>query len=45
MAKKIKVNIFDDMREALRQAAAYERSEKVNLRVTRIPLQPKKNSS
>jgi putative transcriptional regulator len=41
MAKKIKVNIFDDMREALRGAAAYERGEAVNLRVTRIPARPR----
>jgi DNA-binding transcriptional regulator YiaG len=44
MAKKIKVNIFDDMREALRDAAAYERGEPVNLRVTRIPSRPKEIS-
>jgi putative transcriptional regulator len=41
MAKKIKVNIFDDMREALQGAAAYERGESVNLRVTRIPARPR----
>lgn len=41
MAKKIKVNIFDEMREALRDAAAYERSHALNLRVTRIPARPK----
>ncbi len=44
MAKKIKVNIFDDMKEALRDAAAYERGEAVNLRVTRIPSRPKQIS-
>ena len=44
MAKKIKVNIFEDMREALRDAAAYERGEAVNLRVTRIPRRPKQIS-
>jgi DNA-binding transcriptional regulator YiaG len=44
MAKKIKVNIFDDMKEALRGAAAYERGEAVNLRVTRIPSRPKEIS-
>jgi DNA-binding transcriptional regulator YiaG len=44
MAKKIKVNIFDDMREALRDVAAYERGEAVNLRVTRIPSRPKEIS-
>jgi putative transcriptional regulator len=41
MAKKIKVNIFDDLREALHGAAAYERGEAVNLRVTRIPPRPR----
>ena len=44
MAKKIKVNIFDDMRESLRDVAAYERGETVNLRVTRIPSRPKEIS-
>lgn len=37
MAKKIRVNIFEDMKEALRDAQAYERGEAVNLSVTRIP--------
>jgi len=41
MAKKTKVNIFKDMMEALRDVAAYERGEPVNLRVTRIPDRPK----
>jgi len=41
MAKKIKVNVFDDMREAMQGALAYERGEAVNLRVTRIPPRPK----
>jgi putative transcriptional regulator len=41
MAKKIRVNIFEDMREALQHAAGYERGEGVNLRVTRIPARPK----
>jgi len=45
MAKKIKVNIFDDMREALQDAAAYERGEAINLRVTRIPARPKQISA
>ena len=44
MAKKIKVKIFDDMKEALRDASAYERGEAVNLRVTRIPSRPKEIS-
>lgn len=41
MAKKSKVNIFSDMKEALQDAAAYERGEPVNLRVSRIPSRPK----
>jgi putative transcriptional regulator len=45
VAKKMKVNIFDDMREALHDAAAYERGEAVNLRVTRIPARPKQISA
>ena len=44
MAKKIKVNIFDDMKEALRGVAAYERGEAINLSVTRIPSRPKEIS-
>jgi hypothetical protein len=41
MPKKIKVNIFDDMRQAMQNALAYERGEAVNLRVTHIPSRPK----
>ena len=44
MAKKIKVNIFNDMREALHDVAAYERGEVVNLRVTRVPARPRQIS-
>jgi putative transcriptional regulator len=39
------VNIFDDMREALHDAAAYERSEAVNLRVTKVPPRPRQISA
>jgi putative transcriptional regulator len=45
MAKKIKVNIFDDMREALQDVAAYERGEAINLRVTHLPARPKQISA
>ena len=45
MAKKSKVNIFEDMKEALRDAAAYERGESVDLRVTRVPARPKEISA
>jgi DNA-binding transcriptional regulator YiaG len=41
MAKRIKINIVDDMREAPKDAAAYERGVPVNLRVTRLPARPK----
>jgi putative transcriptional regulator len=41
MAKKIKVNIFEDLREALQDARTYERGEAVNLRVTHFPSAPK----
>jgi hypothetical protein len=41
MAKKIKVNIYDDMRQSLADALAYERGQKVDLRVTKIPAPPK----
>src|SRR6266700_7486136 len=41
MSKKIKVNIFEDLREALRDVRAYERGEDINLRVTHFPAAPK----
>ena len=41
MAKKVKLSIFADMKEALQGAAAYERGEALNLRVTRVPSRPK----
>jgi len=34
MPKKIKVNIFEEMREALHDAASYERCKPVDFRVT-----------
>ena len=44
MARKIKVSVFNDLKKALRDAAAYERGESLNLRVTRIPSRPKQLS-
>jgi putative transcriptional regulator len=44
MAKRVKVNIFEDMKEALHGAAAFERGEAINLRVTRIPPRPRQVS-
>jgi putative transcriptional regulator len=41
-AKKIKVNIYDDMRRSLTDALAYERGREVDLRVTTIPAPPKR---
>jgi len=40
MAKKIKVNIFEGLREALQDVRACERGEAVNLRVTHFPSAP-----
>jgi|GraSoi2013_100cm_1033763.scaffolds.fasta_scaffold13167_1 DNA-binding transcriptional regulator YiaG len=40
MPKKIKVNIYDDMRQSLTDALAYERGQEVDLRVTKIPAPP-----
>jgi putative transcriptional regulator len=42
MIKKIKVNVFDDLREGLQDALAFERGERVDLRVTELPNAPKK---
>ena len=39
--KKIKVNVYGDLRESLADASAYERGEQVDLRVTEIPAPPK----
>lgn len=42
MAKKIKVNIYDDMRQSLGDAIAYERGQQVDLRVSEMPAPPKR---
>jgi DNA-binding transcriptional regulator YiaG len=41
MSKKIKLNIYDDMRQALVDAQAYERGARVDLRVMELPSPPK----
>ena len=41
MAKNTKANIYEDMRQALADALAYERGEEVDLRVTQVPSAPK----
>ncbi len=40
-SKKIKVNIYNDMRQALTDALAYERGQAVDLRATEVPAPPK----
>ena len=40
MPKKIKVKIYDNMRQSLTDALAYERGQKVDLRMTEIPAPP-----
>jgi putative transcriptional regulator len=42
MAKKIKVKVFDDLRESLQDALAFEQGRDVNLRVTELPPRPRK---
>ncbi len=39
------MNIFNDMKEALQDAATYERGGAVNLRITHIPARPKQISA
>jgi putative transcriptional regulator len=41
VAKKIRVKIYDEMRESLRDALAFERGRAVDLRVTEMPAQPR----
>ncbi|HEY6444106.1 MAG TPA: helix-turn-helix domain-containing protein [Candidatus Acidoferrales bacterium] len=42
MAKKIKVKVFDDLRESLQDAFAFEQGREVNLRVAEIPPRPRR---
>ena len=44
MRKRKKVKLFEPLKEALESALAYERGEKVDLRVTEIPQPPKRLS-
>jgi hypothetical protein len=37
MAKKIKVSVFDGLRGSLQEAIAFERGERVDLRVVELP--------
>jgi putative transcriptional regulator len=40
VAKKTKVTIFSELREALHETAAFERGERLDLRVTELPARP-----
>lgn len=42
MAKKVKVNVFHDLRGSLQDAIAFERGEGVDLRVVELPDPPRK---
>jgi len=42
MTKKIKVEVFDDLRRSLQGALAFERGEAIDLRVTELPSAPPK---
>ena len=44
MPKKRKVKIFEPLKEGLELALAYERGEKVDLRITELPEPPKRLS-
>src|SRR5579872_98632 len=41
MARKIRVKVFDDLRQSLADAAAYEQGKPVDLRTQEIPPPPK----
>ncbi|MGH9774874.1 MAG: helix-turn-helix domain-containing protein [Candidatus Acidiferrales bacterium] len=42
MAKRTKVAVFDDLRDSLRDALAFERGRAVDLRVTKLPSPPRR---
>ena len=42
MAKKIKVKVFDDLRESLQDALAFDQGRELNLRITELPARPRK---
>ena len=41
MAKKIKIKIYDDVRQSLHDALAFERGRAVDLRSSEVPAPPK----
>jgi putative transcriptional regulator len=42
MAKKVRATVFDELRESLQDALAFEKGHEVNLRVTELPPRPRK---
>ena len=42
MAKKIKVKVFDDLRESLQDALPFDQGRELNLRITELPARPRK---
>ena len=42
MPKKIKARDFDDLRESLQDALAFEGGRRAGLRITKLPPQPRK---
>jgi putative transcriptional regulator len=42
MTKKIKIKVFDDLRESLQDALAFEQGRRTDLRVTELPPPPRK---
>lgn len=41
MTKKTKINVFDDLRESLQDALAFERGQPTDLRITELPPRPR----
>jgi putative transcriptional regulator len=42
MAKMIKIKVFDELRESLQDALAFEQGRTINLRVAELPPRPRK---
>jgi len=42
MARKTRVRVFDDLRQSLADAAAYEQGKRTDLRTTEIPAPPRR---
>lgn len=42
MPKKVKVRVFDDLRDSLEEAHAYEQGRTTDLRVSELPVPPRR---